>query len=157
MDTADWISLLFSVLFDRNCRIHCFSFYNVRTCRSVMAAFVKNSTNKFPSMSQKTLAMTLNAEVCTFNFLFLILPVIPIYHPPIFQFLWSLKDALGGRRFAAQDERKNTACMKKSDALAKSSTRPAHGFSRKGGKSVWIIKETLWKTLTFLYVYPWYT
>jgi len=56
--------------FGRTIRIRCFNFLNIWTYCSelVVVPLSKNSTYKIPSLSQKMLAMTLPAEVCTLNF-----------------------------------------------------------------------------------------
>jgi hypothetical protein len=54
----------------RNLLIRCFNFFNLYIFRSelIAAPLSNKSTNKFPSLSQKTLPVTLHAEVCTLNF-----------------------------------------------------------------------------------------
>jgi hypothetical protein len=77
---------------------------------------------------------------------------IVLSHPPYsrdlvpsdFHLSGLLKDALRGRHFPDDDE-PNTTHVKSSGASAKSFTRPAYSVSRKGGKSMLIIKKTLWK------------
>jgi len=44
--------------------------------------------------------------------------------------------------------------MKSSDAIAKSFTRPAYSVPNKGGKSVLIMKETLWKSIPNFVKFP---
>jgi hypothetical protein len=57
----------FIFLLGRTFRIRCFNFFNVSKYRFefIVAPLSKNSTNKIPSLSQKSLAMTLYADVCT--------------------------------------------------------------------------------------------
>ena len=54
----------------RTLRIRCFNFFNLYIFRSelIAAPLSKNSTSNFLSLSQKTLPVTLLAEVCTLNF-----------------------------------------------------------------------------------------
>jgi hypothetical protein len=61
----------FIFMFGRTLQIHCFNFFNVCTYHSELfvAPLFMNSTNKIPSLSQKTLAMTLPAQVHTLNLL----------------------------------------------------------------------------------------
>jgi len=47
-------------------------------CELIVAPLSKNYTKKIPSMSQKTLNMTLALEVCTLNLFSLILSTVPI-------------------------------------------------------------------------------
>jgi len=53
----------------RTLLIRCFNFFNLYTFRSelIVTPLSKNSSNKFPSLSQKTLPATLPAEVCTLH------------------------------------------------------------------------------------------
>ena len=63
--------LIHRPVFGRNLRIHCFNFLNVCTHRSDCAPSPPPripADNKIPSLSQKSLAITLTAEVCTLNF-----------------------------------------------------------------------------------------
>jgi len=77
--------------------------------------------------------------------------LIALHHPPYgpdlahpnFHFLGHLKDALRGRRFADEDKG-NTACTKCSDTAVENYTRSADSVSRKSGKIVLVMKETLW-------------
>jgi hypothetical protein len=79
----------------------CFNFFNVCTFHSelVLAPVLKNSTNKIPSLSQKTLAMTLHTES-------FVSPTIPIQHPPTSIVLAPLKGAFQGCCFVDIDEMK---------------------------------------------------
>jgi hypothetical protein len=47
-------------------------------CELIVAPLSRNYTKKVPSLSQKTLTMTLSVEVCTLNLFSLILPTVPI-------------------------------------------------------------------------------
>jgi hypothetical protein len=47
----------------------------------------KNSSNKIPSLSWKTLVMAVPAEVCTLSLLSLVLATVPIYRPPSYIFV----------------------------------------------------------------------
>ena len=59
----------FIFLFGWTLQIHCFNFYIVCTYCSefIVATLFKNCIVKIPSLSQKVLAMTSPAEVCTLN------------------------------------------------------------------------------------------
>jgi len=59
-----------SFSFGRNFRIRCFNFFNVYTYNSefIVAPVSRNSINKYPSLTLKSLAMTLPAEINTLNF-----------------------------------------------------------------------------------------
>jgi len=78
--TLERMTVWFSFLFCRNIRILGFNFFHDWTYRSelILTPLYKNSTNKIPSLSQKTLAMTLPAQVCTFNLFSFILTAVPI-------------------------------------------------------------------------------
>lgn len=75
---ADWCAVALSCsrrswfifLFGQSLRIRCFNFFNVFAYRSqlIVANLSKNSASNVPWLSLKTLAMTLPAQVCTFNF-----------------------------------------------------------------------------------------
>jgi hypothetical protein len=69
----------FIFLFGQTLQIH-FSFFDVCTYCSelIVAPLSKNSTNKIPSLSHKTLAITWNTAVCTLHFFPLILPTVTI-------------------------------------------------------------------------------
>jgi hypothetical protein len=89
----------FIFLFGRTLQMH-FNFFKVCTYCSelIMAPLFKNSTNKIPSLSHKTLAITWHTAVCIFHFF---LPCSPYSHNlahPNFVFS-SLKDALQGCHF----------------------------------------------------------
>jgi hypothetical protein len=53
-------------IFSPKLRSPCFNFFNVRTYRSdlIVATVFKNSANKVPTLSQKTLVVTLPAKAC---------------------------------------------------------------------------------------------
>jgi hypothetical protein len=71
-------------------------------------------------------------------------PYSPDLSPPDFQLFGLLRDAFRRRRFADDSELK-TPSVKSSDASANIFTPPAYSVSRKVGKSVLVMKETLWK------------
>jgi hypothetical protein len=82
------------------------------------------------------------------------LPYSPDLAPSGFHLFYPLKDALRGRRFA-DDDAINTACVKSSDASAKNFTHTGYSVSRKGGRGVLVMKETLWKNnLNFVKYVP---
>jgi len=66
-------------LFGRTIQIH-FNFFDVCTYCSelIMAPLFKNSANKIPLLSHKTLAITRYTAVCAFHMFSLILPTVPI-------------------------------------------------------------------------------
>jgi hypothetical protein len=70
-------------LFGQNFQVLSLNFFNVGIYYSehIMAPLFKNSTDKIPSMFQRTLAITLPAKVCTLNLLSIILPTISVQHP----------------------------------------------------------------------------
>jgi hypothetical protein len=72
----------------------------------VVAPLFKNSTNKPPSLPQKTLAMTLPAEICTWNLFSLSSYLQHRFTTSDFHLFGPLKDAPRGRRFADDDELK---------------------------------------------------
>jgi hypothetical protein len=140
------------LLFGRTLRIHWFNSFNVCThrCQMIVAHLSKNSTNKIPSLSQKTIAMNLHAEVCTLNLFSFFLPSTSVFLIP-----WKMhsEDAV----LLTTTSWKPTG-VKSSDAAAKSFTWPVYSVWRKGWKCVLIMKETLWRSnLTFWRMYPWDT
>ena len=91
-------------------------------------------------MTQKTLAMTLPAEVFTLNFFSLVPDLAP--PPSVFLARWiMLSEGAVWRTTTSW----NTACVKSSDASAEGFTQPAFSVSRKSRKSVLVAKETLWR------------
>jgi hypothetical protein len=72
-----------------------------------MAFLFKNSTNKSSSVSLKTLATTLPAQVCTFILFLLILRTVPFNTLRLASF-GLLKVVFRGRRFADDDELKDS-------------------------------------------------
>jgi len=70
----------------------------------------------------------------------------PELAPPDFHIFGPLKDTLWGRRLV-DDEVLNTACMRNFDASAYSLMRSAYSVSCKGGKTMLIMKNSLWKNI----------
>jgi hypothetical protein len=70
----------FILLFGRAPKFRQFNLFNVCIFRSELNAepLFKNSPNKVPSLSQRTPAMALAAEVCALNLFSLVLPPVPI-------------------------------------------------------------------------------
>jgi len=72
----------------------------------------------------------------------------PDFAPSDVHLFGPLKDALWRRYFVNDGELKHNVCLKSSDASAKSSSFswPACSVICKGGESVLIMRETLWKS-----------
>ena len=105
----------------------------------------KNSTNKTPALSHKTLVVTLPAQVRTLD---LRLPHAPYslhFAPSDSHIFGPQKDALRRRRFADDDELKHGVREDLLRLFSKELRRRAYGVSRNGGKSVLIMKEPLWE------------
>jgi len=70
----------FLLLLGRNLRIGFLKVFNICKLRSelIVAPFFENFTNKFPSLSQQTLAMILTAQVCSLDLFLLFLPAASI-------------------------------------------------------------------------------
>ena len=71
-------------------------------------------------------------------------PSSPDLPPSAFHIFGPLKGTLWRRRFSAGDELKH-GLREEPDASTKSFTRPAYSVSRRGRKSVFMMKKTLWK------------
>ena len=71
-------------------------------------------------------------------------PYSPDLAPSDFLLFDPLKNALSRRRFTGDGELEHSY-VESSDASVESLTLPAYSVSRKGGKSLLIMKETLWK------------
>jgi hypothetical protein len=131
----------FIFLFRRTLRIRCFNFFNVceNLSKFIVVHLFKNST-KVPFTLPEDASHDFSRRSLPLEFVLPRPPYDPDLAPSEFHLFGRLKGAL-----LPTTRRCQTECMKKSDASAKSFTGPTYSVSRKCGKIMLIVQETLWK------------
>ena len=129
----------FVCLFDRTLRIGFSNFLKVCTCHSesTVSPISKNSTNKTPSPSQKTLAVISPTEVCTFGLFSLVSAYSTRFSSPRFHSFWPPEECPPRKPFWLGRRLPARTSVTSSDASAKSFIRPAYSVSQTSEKLCW--------------------